>query len=98
MNSQVSHSTRSLSAMAAAAGAAGGAAAVFAELCARFQIEDAVRDQIVNTGVTTLSEFRPYVTTSGELEGAFIAPIQANLNARLQYGPPSQLLDSSLYR
>ena len=58
---------------------------MFTELCARFQLEDAVKEQIIATGVSTLSEFRHVVTQSSELEGAFITPIQANLaNARLQ--------------
>ena len=69
----------------AAAATAASAAAVFTELCARFQLDDAVKDQIIATGVSTLSEFRHFVTQSSELEGAFITPIQGNLaNARLQ--------------
>ena len=69
----------------AAAATAASAAAVFTELCTRFQLEDAVKEQIIATGVSTLSEFRHFVTQSSELEGAFITPIQANLaNARLQ--------------
>ena len=36
------------------------AAEIFAELCTRFQLEDAVKDRILALGITSLSEFRYY--------------------------------------
>ena len=58
--------------------------AIFTDLCARFELSDAVRDQIVSMGISSLSEFRYYVTTAAELEALFITPIRDLDNRRLQ--------------
>ena len=58
--------------------------AIFTDLCARFELADAVRDQIVGMGISSLSEFRYYVTAAAELEALFITPIRDLDNRRLQ--------------
>lgn len=61
------------------------AAAIFAELCQRFELADVVKDKILDLGITSLSEFRFFVASSDELEGLFVTPIRANLeNPRIQ--------------
>ena len=58
---------------------------VFAELAERFKLEDAVRDRIIDAGVTSLSEFRYFAETDAELLQAFYAPVEQSLtNKALQ--------------
>ena len=49
---------------------------VFAELADRFKLEDKVRDQILATGVATLSEFRFFAQDDTELLAAFYSPVE----------------------
>ena len=58
--------------------------AIFTDLCARFQLADGIRDQIMSLGLTNLTEFRHFVTKVDELEAAFITPIRDLDNRRLQ--------------
>lgn len=58
---------------------------IFTDLRARFKLKDPVRDQILKLGITSLSEFRRYVSDAAELEGSFITPVKGNLtNSPLQ--------------
>eukprot|EP00438_Fugacium_kawagutii_P015959 Skav227096 [mRNA] locus=scaffold199:6515:11398:+ [translate_table: standard] len=58
---------------------------IFTDLCTRFKIHEAIRDQIIKLGITSLSEFRYYVSAIDELEGAFVNPVKDKLeNAPLQ--------------
>ena len=52
---------------------------VFAELADRFRLEDKVRDQILASGVATLSEFRFLTQDDAELLAAFYTPIESQL-------------------
>ena len=52
---------------------------VFAELADRFKLEDTVRDQILATGVATLSEFRYFAQDDAELLAAFYTPVEGQL-------------------
>ena len=58
---------------------------IFDDLAQRFKLEAAVTKQIVDSGVTTLSEFRFYCQDDSELLASFFTPVESSLsNARLQ--------------